>query len=169
MKVKFLVFLAFLTFIFMACFFEQQRETETVQEKPKSKDVFSVADGTVLKVALNNNVLDLVAANSPKAKSDGLSNKEEIPEDGMIFFFYELEIQSFWMKDMKFPIDIIWVSGNEVVGIEKNVPPPPANAYMRDLEIYRSPEKADTVIELEAGMADKLNIVYGSTVRIWPN
>lgn len=162
MKFKVFAFCIMSAFIFSSCIAKQQ----TVEEKPVLKDIFSVPDGTVLRVTLANNDLNLVVANSPKAKADGLSNKEEIPEDGMIFFFYELDTLSFWMKDMKIPIDIIWIAGDEVVGIEKNVPPPIPHAKLEDLKIYRSNEKADIVVELEAGASDKLGIVPGSLLEM---
>ncbi|MDR2425794.1 MAG: DUF192 domain-containing protein [Endomicrobium sp.] len=165
MKIKLFLLIIFSAFI-VSCVFTKQ---QMVSHKSQIKDIFSIPDGSILKVRLADNELNLVVANSPKAKAEGLSNKEKIPEDGMIFFFYESDIQSFWMKEMKFPIDIIWISGNEVAGIEKNVPIPISTAKIGDLKIYKSPQRADTVIELEAGSADKLNIVFGSILEVSQN
>lgn len=162
MKFKVFAFCIMSAFIFSSCLFKQQAS----EEKPVIKDVFSVPDGTVLKVRLADNELNLVVVNSPEAKAEGLSNKDEIPEDGMIFFFYELDTLSFWMKDMRFPIDIIWIAGNEVIGIEKNVPAPIPHAKLEDLKIYKSNGKADTVVELAAGASDKLGIALGSILEM---
>jgi len=50
----------------------------------------------------------------------------------MLFVFEEPKIRSFWMKDMSFPIDIIWVDeGLEIVGIEKRISP---NTYPKTFE-----------------------------------
>ena len=39
----------------------------------------------------------------------------------MLFRFSQAEKYSFWMKDMRFPLDIIWIKNREVVHIEKNI------------------------------------------------
>lgn len=162
MNLKFFTAIAASAFIFFACATTQPQ----TDKKPRFKDVYSFPDGSVLNIKLAGNDLKLVVANSPKAKADGLSNKEEVPEDGMIFFFYEPSVQSFWMKDMKIAVDMIWVDGNEVIGVEKNVQPPIPHAKLEDLKIYRSNDKADIVIELEAGAADKLKIEQGSVLEM---
>ncbi|MCL2144167.1 MAG: DUF192 domain-containing protein [Endomicrobia bacterium] len=165
MKLKFTAALLCAVFLFSGCIAaKQQPQKEEKKEEPK--EVYSLPDGSVLNVKLADNDLRLVVVNSPKAKAEGLSNKDEIPEDGMIFFFYETDILSFWMKDMRFPIDIIWISGDTVVGIEKNVPIPEPGTKITDLPVYKSNEKADTVIELTAGAAEKLNIFPGSALEI---
>jgi uncharacterized membrane protein (UPF0127 family) len=161
MKLKSAAVFMLSLFLLSACAVSQKNA-----EEQNRKDVYSVPDGTVLKVKLADNELKLVVANSPIAKSNGLSNKKHIPEDGMIFFFYELNTLSFWMKDMHFPIDIIWLSGNKVIGIEKSAPAPEPGTKIMDLKIYKSNDKADTVIELEAGACDKLKITPGSILEI---
>ena len=66
---------------------------------------------------------DLALTNEQKEK--GLSVKDELKEnEAMLFIFEESAKHSFWMKDMKFPIDIIWLdSDGEVVHIEQNLQP----------------------------------------------
>ncbi|MCL1972255.1 MAG: DUF192 domain-containing protein [Endomicrobia bacterium] len=163
MKSKFKAVFICVAFAFMmpACTTANQHESNDVKNKTQS-----FADGSVLNVTLADNDLKLVVANSPKAKAEGLSYKKEIPEDGMIFFFPELETLSFWMKDMNFPIDMIWIAEDRVVGIEKNVPAPEPGTKITDLKTYSPNEKADIVVEVEAGASDKLNIVPGSILQI---
>ena len=161
MKLKTVLICFAFALAFSACAAPKQNSAQPQGKK----EVYSMPDGSVLKVKLADNELNLVVANSPKAKADGLSYKKEIPEDGMIFFFYEPDTLSFWMKDMNFPIDIVWIAGNKVVGIEKNAPAPEPGTKLMDLPIYRSNEKADTVVELEAGASEKLNIVPGSLIE----
>jgi uncharacterized membrane protein (UPF0127 family) len=165
MNFRFFTAIAASAFIFSACVTPlAQVEKKSVQ--PVYKDVFSFPDGHILDVRLAGNALKLVVANSPKAKSEGLSNKGEIPQDGMIFFFYERSILSFWMKEMRFPIDIVWIDGNKVIGIEKHVQIPVPYARVNELKIYNSNDVADIVVELAAGAADKLNIVPGSILEL---
>ena len=162
MKSKFkAVFICIVVFAVSACTTPNQHESNDMKNK-----IHSLADGSVLKVTLADNDLNLVVANSPIAKAEGLSDKKEIPEDGMIFFFNEPDTLSFWMKDMNFPIDMIWIAGDRVVGIEKNVPAPEPGTKITDLKTYNSNEKADIVVEVEAGATEKLNIVPGSILKI---
>ncbi|MGI8833206.1 MAG: DUF192 domain-containing protein [Nitrososphaeraceae archaeon] len=57
--------------------------------------------------------------------SKGLSVKGQLNDnDAMLFVFEQSDIHSFWMQDMKFPIDIIWVDSSvEVVYIKENMHP----------------------------------------------
>ena len=166
MNFKFMALITVFTFCFASCMMFNHKPEQKNSEQQKTKDIYSMADGSVLKVKLGDKELSLVVANSPTAKAQGLSGKNQIPEDGMIFFFYELDTLYFWMKDMNFPIDILWLNGNKVIGIEKNVPIPVEHTKDTDLIVYKSNDKANTVIELEAGAADKLNIIPGSILII---
>ena len=59
------------------------------------------------------------------------------------------------MKDMRFPLDIIWIKNGEVVYVEKNV----SEKFSGTL----SPQaEADSVLEINAGNADKLSIKVGN-------
>ena len=65
----------------------------------------------------------------------GLAVKNKLKEnESMLFVFDKLENHSFWMKDMKFPIDIIWLdSTGKVVHIEENLEPCPFTSYLSSL------------------------------------
>ena len=63
------------------------------------------------------------------------------------------------MKNMKFPIDILWINNDEIVHIQKNVP-------INPLKSYRSNLLANYVLELNAGVCDKLNIKKHDKVKI---
>ena len=65
---------------------------------------------------------------------------------------------SFWMKDMRFPLDIIWIKNGEVVHVEKNV--------LENFSGILSPQvDADSVLEINAGNVDKLDIKIGDRSR----
>ena len=86
-------------------------------------------------------------------RMQGLMFRESIAEDqGMLFIFKKEDIHSFWMKNMKFAIDIIWLDREKrIVHIEHRVPPcrnEPCPSYAPDLP-------AQYVLELKAGMAEK--------------
>lgn len=67
----------------------------------------------------------------------------------MLFIFPRAEKYGFWMKGMRFPLDIIWVSEEKVVHIERNISP-------TSRETFRPDVAADQVIEVNAGSADQL-------------
>ena len=83
----------------------------------------------------------------------------------MLFFFPESAKAAFWMKNVKFPIDIIWIENNKVVGIEKNVQPQPGVADS-DLALYYSPGLIRHVLEVNAGFSDSNGIENGDEVVI---
>ena len=67
------------------------------------------------------------------------------------------------MKDMNFPIDIIWIAGSKVAGFAENAAPQPG-ARLWELSIYTSPDGVDKVLEVNAGVVAKDNIKVGDTV-----
>ena len=90
----------------------------------------------------------------------GLSGRESL-EGGMWFVFPEADYYSFWMKDMKFPIDIIWVSDDfEIVDIKENVSP---DSFP---ETFRPKAKALFVLEVPAGFSKTHQIHIGGKVSL---
>ena len=124
-----------------------------------------IADGSTVKVLIGKKEFSLVAATEPGSQIQGLSGKKRMPKDGMIFIFGEPHPLAFWMKDMNFAIDIIWVKNNEISGFAQNAQPEPGKPdYL--LQKYFSPDDADTVIELNAGDVEKFRIKVGDKIKI---
>jgi uncharacterized membrane protein (UPF0127 family) len=84
----------------------------------------------------------------------GLSVKKYMKDDeGMLFVFKKSAKYNFWMKDMSFPIDIIWINDKmRVVYIEKNVK---ADTYP---QTFGSNQEARYVLEVNAGFSEKNNL-----------
>src|SRR3989344_1246587 len=73
------------------------------------------------RVLVNGEVFNVTIAKSDQEKQIGLSKTQKISENqGMLFVFDTPSYYSFWMKDMKFPIDIIYIDGDEVVTVIDN-------------------------------------------------
>jgi len=104
---------------------------------------------------------NLETASSLKDREAGLSGRENLCEDcGMLFLFDRKGKYSFWMKDMKFDLDIIWIFGNEIVSLVKNI------SYENGAEEIINPETfSDKVLEINSGLCDKLNIKVGDKVK----
>jgi hypothetical protein len=99
-------------------------------------------------------------------QAQGLSGRDALDDDAaMLFVFMTPAERAFWMKDVRFAIDIIWLRGDTVVGISRDVQPEPGvpNA---DLTRYRSPGLVDQVVEVVAGTADRLGIHDGDVMKV---
>lgn len=128
------------------------RNTEKIQ--PTQKDI------KVVTIGQTSIFVDVVDSDEDRVK--GLSGRENLDVDsGMLFLFDYPSEYSFWMPDMNFPIDIIWISDNTVVGIESNV----SNEFdPNNPTYYNPPFEVDTVLEVNAGFAEKNNIKIGNLV-----
>lgn len=94
-------------------------------------------------------------------RQKGLGGRECIGRNqGMLFVFDKPGEQAFWMKDMKFPIDIIWLSSErKIVHIEHDLSP---STYPTT---YASIKPAQYVLEIQAGRAKSLNLSDDSTLN----
>lgn len=74
---------------------------------------------------LDGERIELELAETPEEMMRGLSGRASLPDGhGMLFVYPEDTVPSFWMKNMHFPIDIIWLDRNwKVIGVEKNISP----------------------------------------------
>lgn len=114
-------------------------------------------------VTIEGTKIEVIISESPDERIYGLSKYNFLPpEMGMLFIFQDEEIQTFWMKGMKFPIDIIWIRNGEIVGIEKDVPIPTTN----HIPEIPSPIPVNYVLEVNAGFSDKNNFKIGDMVII---
>lgn len=104
---------------------------------------------------------------TPRERTRGLSGRESMAENGgMLFLFDRPEKHAFWMKDMRFPIDIFWLYGDTVVFIKENALPPVRGTADSQLPIFAPPEPADRVVETRAGIAAKLGIRVGQKASL---
>jgi uncharacterized protein len=117
-------------------------------------------------LGIDSVVFNVEIASTMIQQSRGLSNRPSLgANDGMLFVFASGTTQSFWMKDMNFPLDIIWISGNTIVGFAQNDPAAPGVAVPISTIVY-SPLNTDKVLEVNAGTVAKYNIKVGDTVTI---
>lgn len=115
---------------------------------------------------INGTKFQVEIADTPTKLVEGLSNRESLAtNEGMLFLFDDRDFRSFWMKDMNFAIDLLWIDGNLIVGWEENMQPQPDTADER-LKKYRSLQPVDKVLELPAGSIQKLNIQRGQRINL---
>jgi len=103
-------------------------------------------------------------ATTPVEQEQGLSGRAGLAENsGMLFIFNTPGKYPFWMKDMNFPIDMIWISSDmKVVYIKKNATP---ESYPRAYGPGPNDQAAKYVLEVVSGFADKNNLQVGDVVR----
>jgi uncharacterized protein len=117
------------------------------------------------RVTIGNVSIDVEIANTPASQIKGLQYHTPLTYgQGMLFSFVQPQEIPIWMKDMQFPIDIIWVdSSGNVMYIEKNAPActsDPCQVYGQNMY------NAQYVLEVASGFADKFGITIGSHVNI---
>lgn len=117
------------------------------------------------KIHISEIIINAEVADSADARKKGLGGRENLPANsGMLFIFPKADYFNFWMKGMKFPIDIIWIEDNKIVSITKNVPAPETGTVDADLPIYTSSEPIDSALEVNAGFSDLHDIKIGDRI-----
>lgn len=110
-------------------------------------------------VELKGEELHVLIAKTPKQWHKGLGDRKNLGEyDGMLFLFPFSEKHGFVMRDMEFPLDIIWLSAGTVIDIAPNVPAKP-----QDRPYYPRLE-SNAVLELPAGWVTAHNLKIGDTL-----
>lgn len=111
-------------------------------------------------IEINGRSIKVEVADNSLTREKGLSNRRTLaPGTGMLFVFDGSAQYGFWMKDMRFAIDILWINEQlRVVEIEKNVSPKtfPKIFYPKSQILY--------ALELPAGTADNYRIDIGDIV-----
>lgn len=114
-----------------------------------------------INVQVNDRTYNLEVADTTAAREKGLSDRSSLPtQNGMLFEFNRPGPYCFWMKDMRFPLDIIWLDNQKrVVFIEPHLSP---QTYPRS---YCSDKSARYVVELNAGQAQQAGLKTGTLVN----
>jgi uncharacterized protein len=105
-------------------------------------------------------------ADSPDKRAKGLMDRPSIaPDRGMLFQFPELGYWTFWMKNTKIPLDILWLDKTgTIIHIESNAPI--CTRTDDHCPRYYSHKQSWQVLELKAGMAEKLELIPGKRLTI---
>lgn len=140
----------------------------TLSDLPSLPTFTSEADKRVYKtgtVRFDHGQITVDIANTEELRTEGLSGRTRLSMGrGMIFIFDKAGFYGFWMKDMNFPIDIIWLDEDwTVVDITPNAKP---SSYPESF-IPMSPAKY--VIEVPAYFTTRSRITIGDTVEYTPD
>ena len=117
-------------------------------------------------IKINNQVLNVLVANNIKHWQKGLGGRSNLGQyDGMLFVFPEAKQHLFVMRDMKFPIDIIWFNKGAIVDIAPNLPLEQGRTE-EQLTLYPARDNSDRVLEMPAGSAQKFGYKIGDKLEI---
>jgi len=102
-------------------------------------------------------------ADNQKTRRQGLSGRAALtPDAGMLFVFEKPDAYTFWMQNMHFPLDVIWLRGGRVVGLQADVLPPRTQDSRP--QTFSPPEPVDSVLEVSAGFIAHHGVRIGDTV-----
>lgn len=110
-------------------------------------------------------VVDLAV--SPEERVKGLSGRPSLNTDRAMLFVYDEDApRTFWMPDMYFPLDMVWIRSDcTVAGVTADVPNPHLDLPRDQLPRYPSSEPVRFILEINAGQAATHNIAPGSRVE----
>ncbi len=112
---------------------------------------------------IRGKAIELEVARTEEERARGLMYRPCLPENrGMIFVYDHPEQVNFWMKDVLIPLDIIFLSHGKIKTIYRNLLP----CHAENCPDYVSKSEIDQVLELNAGMSDKLLLKENDVIVI---
>ncbi|MDQ4101780.1 MAG: DUF192 domain-containing protein [Thermoproteota archaeon] len=139
---------------------ESQFNRTIIQEQIRS----GIIEYPKVNITINDQTLVADVSATTEQRTLGLTVKNALAENEAMLFVFENEAKhKFWMKDMKFPIDIIWISDDKrVVDIENNLQPCNSGPFC---STYEPEGNSLYVLETASGLAQKFGIAKGSLVK----
>ncbi len=120
----------------------------------------------ITQLTIGQTLFQVEVARTSRQITQGLSGREAIGADGMLFVLPQRNIPSFWMLHMKFPLDFVWIDGDRVVDVTEHVPVPANGTPDSALPTYSPKSPVTHVLELPDGAIKKHLIQVGDVVKI---
>jgi len=110
---------------------------------------------------IGQNKIEIEIADDADKRTRGLSGRANLAQNhGLLFIFDTFGNYGFWMKEMNFPIDVIWIDENwRVADISKNASP---ESYP---QVFLPSRPIKYVLEVNAGWSEKNNLKIGTIVQ----
>lgn len=110
-------------------------------------------------ISLGKCLFKIETVNDNESRERGLSGREKLCYNcGMLFVFPEAQRYGFWMKDMLFSLDIIWIKDGKVVEVMENVSKDSRETFFSKVEV-------DKVLEINATEARSCDIKIGDRIK----
>ncbi len=158
--------LLFIGFWSVGCSITPSVNSESVAPKIE-RDATTIPQGQSLpvsaQVVVGGVTIVLEVAKTPQQQAIGLMHRQSLPKDrGMLFIFEPPQPVRFWMKNVNFPLDMIFIKEGRIKSIRSQVPlcsADPCPTYGPAMEV-------DSVIELPGGQAQSLGISQGDRLSV---
>ncbi len=117
-------------------------------------------------VSIAGHQLSVLVADTDQHRFQGLSNRDSLENfQGMLFIFPRREQHTMVMREMRFPLDIVWLDGNTIVDIAPQLQPEPDRSEA-ELTPYPGRVPSTMVLELPAGFAEQNALKVGDRVVV---
>ena len=158
----FRVFLKSVLIVFGLVLLSSCKEEKTSTPKDKVVVSFKKEGSLILKKAENDSIiqtLDIEIADDDYSTETGLMYRTKLETNqGMLFIFPDVQMRSFYMKNTKIPLDIIYIDKDKtIVSFQKNAKP-------MDETSLPSEAPAKYVLELNGGLTDEWQLEVGDKV-----
>lgn len=102
----------------------------------------------VIEIKIGQTIIKAELADTEEKRGLGLSGRPALPADrGLLFVFDQPGKYGFWMKDMNFPIDIVWLDAEKkIIGTTKNLSP---DSYP---QTFFPPQDISYALEINTGI-----------------
>lgn len=112
-------------------------------------------------IKIGDRIIKAEVADTFAKRKKGLSGRDGLEKgEGMIFLFGQSGKYGFWMNEMKFPIDIVWINDNKIVDILPAISP-------EDQKIVYYPlEDVNCVLELPANFTKENDLQIGKEILL---
>lgn len=118
-------------------------------------------------IKVGDQTLDVALALTEPERELGLGYRDGLaPGTGMLFLFPDAALRTFWMKGMRFCLDIVWIEQGQIVGAAEKVCPSPAGTPDTLLPRFQSPRPVHDVLEVPAGWLAAHGLGAGSPVTM---
>ncbi|KKQ92340.1 MAG: hypothetical protein UT17_C0002G0003 [Candidatus Woesebacteria bacterium GW2011_GWB1_39_10] len=155
---------AVMVFIALVGFY-YKKSTNLSLPSPTSQASVGVTKKTLM---IGDRIIPVEIVSTPELRARGLSGRTSLDQNsGMLFTFEAQNVTpSFWMKDMKIPIDIIWINDAKIVKIDKDIKPPSEGTIDSKLQVYNPGEPIDFVLEVNAGYSVDNDMRVGDSINL---
>jgi hypothetical protein len=117
-------------------------------------------------VKIGGQEVRVLVADTYNHRLKGWSDRKDMGKyGGMLFVFPDRAQHAMVMRDMHFPLDIVWLDGNKVIDIAPNLLPEPG-VPEDQLVVYMARAASTLVLELPAGFKERTGLKIGDTVEI---
>jgi uncharacterized membrane protein (UPF0127 family) len=161
---KYLLIISTIILILSFVFLQSRMKKEEAVINLNNFDQIYKADKTIRLVGENDreNGFKVDIIDDAKKMEQGLMFINVMkPENGLLFDFKNSQNVSFWMKNTYIPLDIIFITEDNIISsISKNT------QILNDKKTYTSIDKVRYVLEINAGLSDRLGIQIGDKLII---